>query len=185
MTCKEVLHNPVTVSTEDPDTASPASTLPITECDAEPPGSEATAEVDKSKYETLLETAVAMGAFNLKNGVGVAWQKAKAADAQLRAEYECVGKSFAKQWEFTAKWAARELQRERTGKNHTQSSAKVEEELGTYHPLLKIAAEEGGGFCGLQAACHCVRTCVNMSKKGGESGLKFCRWNDWTKLAEI
>ena len=67
MTCKEVLNNPVTVSTEDPDTASPASTLPISECDAEPPGPEATAEVDKSKYETLLETAVAMGAFNLKN----------------------------------------------------------------------------------------------------------------------
>ena len=67
MTCKEVLHNPVTVSTEDPDTASPASTLPISECDAQPPALEATAEVEKSKYETLLETAVAMGAFNLNS----------------------------------------------------------------------------------------------------------------------
>ena len=72
-----------------------------------------------------------MGAFNLKIGVGVAWQKAKAADAQLRVECESVGKSFAKQREFRAKWAARELQRVRTSKNHTETFTKVEEELGT------------------------------------------------------
>ena len=67
-----------------------------------------------------------------------------------------------------------ELQRVRTSKN-TQTFAKVEKEFETHHPLLKISAEEGGGFCGLQAACHNVRTCVDMRKKGGESGLKFCR----------
>ena len=69
MTCKEVLHNPVTVSTGDPDTASPPSRLPISECDAQPPEPEATADIEKSKYETSLETAMAMGAFSLKNGV--------------------------------------------------------------------------------------------------------------------
>ena len=49
MTCKEVLHNPATVPTEDPGTASPTSTLPISECDAHPDAPEATAEIEKSK----------------------------------------------------------------------------------------------------------------------------------------
>ena len=139
-------------------------------------------EQPKSEKEKLLEAASQDKCFDMRSTVGGWWMKTLKTDARLAEEYKALGKSYAAQRAFRARWAAQQAEQCRLERQASQTNIEVSEEDISYEPLARIAHLEGSGDSGQQAALNYAAKCVELTGKGVQvRGHPFICYNSFTR----
>lgn len=121
---------------------------------------------EKSDAEAMFEQAATTGNFDLRSALGAQWSRALKENEKLRAQYSDVGKAYAQQRQFRARWAAARAEALRHERMQRVRSIDVDLQHVRYLPVAKIIAEEGGDESAKKAAANIVAKCVHMMQTG-------------------
>jgi hypothetical protein len=116
------------------------------------------------------------GVFDTRGVVGQIWQREKAADVKLAAEYAAI-KGRANQQEFRKEWLQLRYKKKVETREYAQSYSTTDFSNGVYRPIKVIYDKEGGDSDAAAATRNLVLMCIAL-------GGKWLSFNKFTRRME-